>query len=279
MAPSDREQRRAVGRACRLDDERLGAAGEERLPDDRVVDQVEHVGGVAPQLARWRVLHLGAQLAPGRPAVFTVPHGIRPADEALDRLAHGIVENEAVPPRVHERQVEQAPHCVARVLAGEHGREQRLGGPPDNRCGLQCASRRRILDVLEIQPRQLGDHAGRRRLLEAQLGLLRDSGRAEHERQRMTARDCVQPAGVTGADPAPLQEEQCVRCRERAERQALEAVDGEPARHRRLSAGQDDADVAGQRRNEILAEPRVHQPEDLVVVERDQFRRRRARRG
>ena len=59
------EQRGGLAASCRpaiaemaaassprgLDRERLGAAREERLAHDRVLDQVQHVGGVAPELA------------------------------------------------------------------------------------------------------------------------------------------------------------------------------------------------------------------------------------
>ena len=85
VASGDRPHGGAVRGRGRLDRERLHAAREERLAHDRVLDEVEHVRRVAPQLSGGRIAHLSAQLAPRRAPVAAVAHRVGPAQEARRR--------------------------------------------------------------------------------------------------------------------------------------------------------------------------------------------------
>ena len=92
VAACDRCDRRGVLGSGRLDRKRLGAAREERLPDGGVLDEVQHVGRVPPQLRGRRLADLLPQLAPRCSAVVPVADRIRAAEEAArSRLAppHG----------------------------------------------------------------------------------------------------------------------------------------------------------------------------------------------
>ena len=186
----------ASSRPRGLDGERLRAAREERLADDRVVDQVEHVGRVAPELGGSRLARLGTERAPGRAPVGAVPVRVRAAQEAGDRVAHGLVDDEPVAPSIDERQVEQAVQRLGAVLLLEHRREQRLRGPPHDRGRLERAPGELVLHVFEVEARELIDDAGHRRVLERELRTLGDAGRGERERERMAAGDPVQARGL-----------------------------------------------------------------------------------
>ena len=195
-----------VGLGRGLDGERLRAAREERLADDGVVDQVEHVGGVAPELGGSRLARLGTERAPGRAAVGAVPVRARAAQEAGDRVAHGLVDDEAVAASVDERQVEQAAQRLGAVLLLEHRREHGLSGPPHDRGRLQRAPRELVLHVFEVEARELIDDAGQRRVLERELRMLGDAGRGERERERMPLGDPVQARGFLRGDTALLEQ-------------------------------------------------------------------------
>ena len=106
VAPRDRAHGGPVLRTGRLDRERLGAAREERLAHDWVIDQVEHVRGVAPELSWPGLSHLGAELAPGSAAQLPVADRIGATHKAGNGFANGFVHDEAVRTRVDEREIE-----------------------------------------------------------------------------------------------------------------------------------------------------------------------------
>ena len=68
-----------------------------------------------------------------------------------------------------------------------------------------------------------------------------------------------------------------VRLFERAQREVAEVLERQPAGQRPLPPGEHERDTGGQRRHEHLAQPRVHEPEQLVVVQREDDRRRERR--
>ena len=134
---------------------------------------------------------------------------------------------------------------------------------------------KRVLDVVEVEPGELFDDARERRVLEREVGALGDTGGGEHERERMPARDPVQPRRVARRDPEPLEQRARVGILEWMERQAAKPVESEPPRDGALTSGQHKADAGRQRRHQYLAQPGVHESEDLVMIEHERDRRRK----
>ena len=99
--------------------------------------------------------------------------------------------------------------------------------------------------------------------------MLGDAGGREHERERMSAGDPVQARRLGPVHPAPLEHELRVRLFERAQREVAEALEREPAGERPFPPGEHERDTGRQRRHEHLPKPRVHEPEQLVVVQRE----------
>jgi hypothetical protein len=196
VAPHDRPDRVLVGGACRLDRQRLGPAGEERLAHDRVVDQVQHVCGVAPQLCGRGLGDLIAELPPGGASVPTVPYWVGAVEEAVDRLTDRLVHHQALAARVDEWQPEQARDGPFNVYPRQHGAEQRLGHSPHDRRRLERAPRLGIPDVLQVQAGELGDDPRGCCFLQRELGMLGCAGGGEHEGQGLAARDAVEPRHV-----------------------------------------------------------------------------------
>ena len=103
--------------------------------------------------------------------------------------------------------------------------------------------------VLEIQPRELIDDAGQRRVLERELGALGGAGRGEREREWMPAGDAVQARGLAPRGyAAVLEQRDGVGFLERAERKRLEALEPEPAGDRSLAAAHHEAHAVRQGR-------------------------------
>jgi hypothetical protein len=90
----------------------------------------------------------------------------------------------------------------------------------------------------------------------------------------MPACDPVQPRRVARRDPEPHEQGAGVGIVERMEWQAAKPVESEPPCDGALTSGQHNADAGRQRRHKHLAKPGVHEPEDLVMIERDRDRRR-----
>ena len=176
--------------------------------------------------------------------------------------------------RVDERKVQQPAQSVATVRLLQHRPEDGLGDPSHDRGRFEGTPCERVLDVVEVEPRQLFDDACERRVLEPEVGALGDAGGGEHQRERMPARDPVQPRRVARRDPEPLEQRARIGILERMQRHAAKPVQSEPPCDRALTSGQHEADAGRQRRHEHLAQPGVHEPEDLVMIERERDRRR-----
>jgi hypothetical protein len=127
---------------------------------------------------------------------------------------------------------------------------------------------------MQVEPRELFDDACERRVLEPEVGALGDAGGGEHVRERMPARDPVQPRRVARRDPEPLEQRAGVGILERMQRHAAKPVEREPPCDGPLTSGQQKAGAGRQRWDEHLAQPGIHEPEDLVVIERERDRRR-----
>ena len=103
VPPGDLLDRRDVLRSRRLDGEGLGPGREERFADDRVLDLVQHVRGIAPEARRhWHRGPLPATAA-------TLPDGsagtalVGRPDEPGDRRLHRVVQAQSVLASLDER--------------------------------------------------------------------------------------------------------------------------------------------------------------------------------
>ena len=106
--------------------------------------------------------------------------------------------------------------------------------------------------------------------------MLGDAGACEHQRERVSTGDPVEARRLARRHAAALEHALRVRAVERTEREAAKARGPEPGRDRPLAPGEHQRDPGGQHRHEHLPQPRVHEPEQLVVVEREHDRRRQA---
>jgi hypothetical protein len=120
----DRRDRRGVCGRRPLDRVHELARREERLTNGRLIDQVEHVGGVAPELGRRHRRQLVAEVAPGGGAMATVRDGIGAAQGASDRLADRVVDDQPVVSELHEREGAHTLEHVVRRTFGQHCPEQ-----------------------------------------------------------------------------------------------------------------------------------------------------------
>ena len=98
----DRLDHRSVCGSSRLDREQVLCSREERLADHRVLDQIEHVGGVAPELGRRHRRQLAPELPPRGPSVAAMRGRVGAAQGPGDRLADRVVDDEPVVSKLHE---------------------------------------------------------------------------------------------------------------------------------------------------------------------------------
>ena len=250
----------------RLDGQRLCVSGEERLTDDRIVDQIEDVSGISPQLGRCRVTNLITQLTPGRPPVIPVPDGICGAEEAGNRVPYRLVNNDSVSARLNEWEIKQSMGGRGPVTV-QHRGQDRLGRTTYDAPCLKRLASDRILDIGEVHPAQLVDNARHGGILESALGVFQDTGRSEHQRERMASCNVIQSNRFARRDAPPLEQLERIRLIERPQREFMEAFNAPPPRDRTLPAGEHQADLGRQERHESLTRPGVHEPKDFIVIE------------
>ena len=266
----DLGDRGAVGRTCRLRRVEMLGAREEGLAHDRVLDDVQQVGGVPPDLLGRRPRHLVAELPPGGGAVPTRPVRIRGPEMRRDRLADRVVEEQAVVAELDERQAQQAVERVLRRGVGQHRRQERHRRPPNHGRRVQRLPGHRI-EPVEVQLRELRDDRLDGDGLDVHVRSVVEGGRREPQRERVAPREAVDPFGVGGVDARLAQERLGVGARQPPEREVAEqrAERALPAGHRRLAPGQDDPHALAQRRDERLLQPGVEQAEHLVGIEHE----------
>ena len=125
VSSRDLGDRRAVSRPARLGGEEVVGRREERLTDDRVLEDVQQVGRVAPHLVLRSVGDLLAELAPGRRPISLGTRRIGRAEQGRDRLADRVVDDETVVAELHEWQRPQTVEGILWSGFGEHRGEQR----------------------------------------------------------------------------------------------------------------------------------------------------------
>jgi len=162
------------------------------------------------------------------------------------------VHDEAVAARLHERRVEQSAQEPVGVGLVEHRPEHGLRDPAHDRSRLERPPCERVLDVLQVEPRERLDDAGQRCVLERKLGMLRDPCGGEHQRQRKSASDSIEPRRIARVHAEAFEQRAGIGLVERTERKAAEAVDREPSRHGALAPGQREARLRRERRHQNL---------------------------
>jgi len=162
------------------------------------------------------------------------------------------VHDEAVAARFHERRIEQSAQELAGAGLLEHGPEHGLRDPAHDRSRLERPPCERVLEVLEVEPRERLDDARLRCVLERKLGMLRDPCGGEHQRQRKSAGDSIEPRRIARMNAEAFEQRAGIGLVERTERKAAEAVDREPSGHRALAPRQREAGLRRQPRYQNL---------------------------
>ena len=122
VAADDLEDRVAVVGTGGLDRVVLDDRGEERLADERLVDEVDHVRERRPAGRAGGALELVADLPPGRASVRAPAHGVGRAEQRGDALADRVVDDQALAAELDERQRAQPLEGIRR--GGQHSAEQ-----------------------------------------------------------------------------------------------------------------------------------------------------------
>ena len=107
VAADDLEDRVAVVAPRRLDRVVLDDRGEERLADEWLVDQVDHVRQRRPAGWAGSAFELVADLPPGRASVRAPADGVGRAEQCGDALADRVVDDQALAAELDERQCAQ----------------------------------------------------------------------------------------------------------------------------------------------------------------------------
>ncbi len=264
----DRGDRRTVVRPRGLHGIQVVRRREEGLPDDRVLQDVQQIGGIAPHLVVRGTGDLVAKLPPSRRAIPPGSIRIGRSEQGGDRLANRVVQHEPVVANLDEREHPKPIERVLRRRVGKHCREERRSRPTHDRRSIERLPRLRIEDAEVELGEALHDRLDRDGF-QADVGSTGDCRSREPKRQRMTARDPIDAVGAVVVDPGFLEDDLGLRPRQVAEREVGEQPTQRPrpAGHGRLAPRQHDTDVACKRGQERLAEPRIQQAEQLIRIE------------
>jgi hypothetical protein len=181
----DRDDGVEVARTKVLHGEARSAGRKECLPDHRIVEQVQDVGGVAPQLVDAGIARLDMQLAPGSPLEVAVRVRVHRPELARNRLAHGVVNNQTVASTRGEGQHSHALECVVGRRLRKHGVQDRVRHATHHRTCLEDPSSQGIGDVGEVKSGERIYHRGERLDFQITTRICRDRGCGELERKRV----------------------------------------------------------------------------------------------
>ena len=159
----------------------------EGVADDRVLDEVEQVGGRRPSRAGLEL----AQRHRGDPS----PHasgqrGIAQLDARGGHVAHHRAQLEPVHRHCRDREIPERaprrvdPELVAQADGVDGGSQQRFGDPTQDRCGLDRPPIGRV-QVVEEHLDELLDDLGRRTAVQAQVGVPNERFGRQLQRQRV----------------------------------------------------------------------------------------------
>jgi hypothetical protein len=272
VLPRDRGDRVRVVGPGRLDELVGNIGGEEGFADGRLLHEVEDVRRVAPELDTPDGFDLSAQATPGGPPQVLVAPGIDGAQRLCQRQAHRLVDHQAVVGQRDERQLAQPLDDRIELVRFEDCGQQGARGPPQHRDRLQRSARVGILDAIQEARGQGADDLVRLHGWCTRSHAVDRRGRREAQRQRVAPGEGADPLRDVSRDV--LAHQQGVRgnvvqgTKARHVQQATPARGQRPAVSRRRPTEQHHPDMVGKRRDEDLPQPRVDQPEALIVVER-----------
>ncbi len=277
VAAGDRQHVVPVLLAGGLDGQVLGAAGEEGLPARGVLDQVQHVGRVAPQLRAARAADLRAQPLPGGAAVPAVPLRVVGTGRGGDRLPDGVVDHQPVGAAVDEGERRQAAVERPGVPVREDRRQQGHGRPPHRRRGHERLPRGGVVHALQEVPAQLPDHARDPGVPLSRASGPEGGGGRELQGEGMAPGEGLDPVASVLVDAHPLQQLAGRVVGEGAQPDGTDqlppAGPGEPRARGRVAARHDQPCVAGEGRDEGAPEPAVQEAQPLVRVHEEDGRR------
>ena len=245
----DLANRGGVHRACRLDDVEGRPVGKEGAAQDRILDDVEKVGRVPPEVRRARLAQLGGELPARSAAIVLVAARIRGAQGQRDRLTNEVVNVKAVALDLDERQFAETLERIVRLDVGQHRSEERHRRPSHDRCGVERAFRRRLRHILEIHACELFDDdvsGGRNRVRVGARPIRRGDCR-ESQCERVSRGEAIDSPGPAGLDAALLEKRQRVGLQEGPEghvaRESGMARRERPCRHGSIATGNHEAHV------------------------------------
>ena len=183
------------------------------------------------------------------------------------------MDRQAVPADLAERQIMQAIQRIIRGDVGQHACEQRHGHATNHARRLERPPRDGVRDVVEVERAELVDDARRSRIGHGNIRVLACSGRCQAQRKWVALRQALDRRSGAVLDAFAPKQLQRIGSFQAPQVQDLDGARqlgrSQPAGDRRLSAGEHDAGRIGKRRHEDLAQPRVDQPKDLVVIDDD----------
>ena len=249
MAIDDRFDPRAVLAASGLDDQTVRFAREERVAHDRILDQVQEIGGIAPQLREAGRPDLRAKLPPRRAATRPVDGRIAGAQRGRDGGAYRLVDEQTVSVVLDERQRRQSLEAFVTGAGRQHRPQQGARCPADDRGGVQRLERLRIVDVGEVAAHELLDDAMRSDFFDVRCRRALEGLSGELQGQRMASRESVDASGVRFRDADATQQLAGFRLVQRPQRDAAKEPRpfgrGAPSRNRRLTPREDQPGVVG----------------------------------
>ena len=277
VARGDREDRLAVAGAGALDRVVLDRGREERLAHERLLDEREHVGDRRPAGGAAAAGQLAADLPPRGRAVGPVAHRVGGAQQREHRLADGVVDHEPLAPELGERQRRQALERGLGRLARHDRAEQRERDAPQHRGGVQRLARGGV-EPVEVERRELLHDGRQDRVLAGVRAGAHGRGR-ELQRQRVPAREAVDPGRLRLVEAGAPQDLAGVGGRERAERDDEQQLPerAAPGGAGRVARGEHDARPLRQRGQQLGAQPAVDQPQPLGRVDHEHDRAVRGR--
>ena len=191
--PGSRRGRRAARSRPRSAGRRSGRTP----PHQRLLDEVDHVRERRPARPPGRVGQLHADLPPRRDPIPAVANRIAGAQQRGDRLAHGVVDDEALAAQLDEGQRPQPLERRGRRLARQNAGEQRQRHAAQHAGRVERLARAGV-EPVEVERGELLHDRRQHRVL-GRVRPLADGRRRELERERVAADEAVDPRGLRRA--------------------------------------------------------------------------------